>query len=616
LARLYDGRTRSTRGIYEESKTQVMSDLRINIIGNDKTKKAFKSVKENVSNVEKSLFSLKNILITVAGSMVIRQFGKLSNEFQNLQNRLKLVTSSTRELNAVQEELFQISRRTRGGFSETVELYQKLALQSQNLGLKNKELLQITENVNKVIGISGVNSIQASSGILQLSQAFASGRLQGDEFRSISENIPPLLDIFAKELGITRGELKKFGSEGKITSEVIATSLLKETDNINKQFQNIAPTLGSASTRIRNSFLTLVGTFNEVTGVANTLAASLMGISNNLDSLTDKMRDATPKVSDLRKELEELNESGINLGGLALKDPIGIFQSELVSQTNEEIKKAINILDVYRDRIQLIANGQITILEKTKETNETNIKAIKKQKQEIKNIHEAYLSHKKEVEVTNHLHIEIYEKLKEQNKQFSLSNEIFSMMTSEVSSFSRGIAESIVLGKELTASFKALAQQILVNIISKTIERLALLGIEKLLLGEIVNKEAEKDNLIRKQNTNLKRQIALNAMTGGGGSFLSGLFGGKASGGRASGGSVQKGKPYMVGERGAELFVPNQSGQIQQSARGGNGGSTTVNFNINTVDASGFEELLVRSRGTITQLINSAVNERGSKNLI
>jgi hypothetical protein len=72
----------------------------------------------------------------------------------------------------------------------------------------------------------------------------------------------------------------------------------------------------------------------------------------------------------------------------------------------------------------------------------------------------------------------------------------------------------------------------------------------------------------------------------------------------------------MVGEQGAELFIPNQSGQIQQSARGGNGGATTVNFNINTVDASGFEELLVRSRGTITQLINSAVNERGSKNLI
>ena len=84
----------------------------------------------------------------------------------------------------------------------------------------------------------------------------------------------------------------------------------------------------------------------------------------------------------------------------------------------------------------------------------------------------------------------------------------------------------------------------------------------------------------------------------------------------AKGGAVSKGEPTIVGERGAELFIPNQTGQITQSARGTGGGQTTVNFNINTVDASGFEELLVRSRGTITQLINSAVNERGSRNLI
>jgi hypothetical protein len=146
---------------------------------------------------------------------------------------------------------------------------------------------------------------------------------------------------------------------------------------------------------------------------------------------------------------------------------------------------------------------------------------------------------------------EITEQIKKGNDAFKIQDEIVKMIKDGVSSVSKSIAESIVLGKELTASFKALAQQILVNIISKTIERLALLGIEKLLLGDIVNKEAEKDNLIRKQNTNLKRQIALNAMTGGGGSFLSGLFGGKASGG-----SVQKGQPYMVGENGAEMFVP------------------------------------------------------------
>ena len=84
----------------------------------------------------------------------------------------------------------------------------------------------------------------------------------------------------------------------------------------------------------------------------------------------------------------------------------------------------------------------------------------------------------------------------------------------------------------------------------------------------------------------------------------------------AKGGAVSKGQPVVVGERGAEVFVPNSTGQITQAARGTGGGQTTVNFNINTLDASGFDDLLVRNRGTITQIINNAVNERGSRNLI
>ena len=84
----------------------------------------------------------------------------------------------------------------------------------------------------------------------------------------------------------------------------------------------------------------------------------------------------------------------------------------------------------------------------------------------------------------------------------------------------------------------------------------------------------------------------------------------------ASGGAVRKGQPTIVGERGAEMFIPNSSGQITQSARGTNGSPVNVNFNINTVDASGFEELLVRSRGTISQLINQSLNEKGQGNLI
>ena len=77
------------------------------------------------------------------------------------------------------------------------------------------------------------------------------------------------------------------------------------------------------------------------------------------------------------------------------------------------------------------------------------------------------------------------------------------------------------------------------------------------------------------------------------------------------GGRPPVGQPSIVGEKGAELFVPDQAGTVVPNDKLGMGQNLTVNFNINTVDARGFNELLVNSRGVIVNLINSAMNEKG-----
>ena len=82
------------------------------------------------------------------------------------------------------------------------------------------------------------------------------------------------------------------------------------------------------------------------------------------------------------------------------------------------------------------------------------------------------------------------------------------------------------------------------------------------------------------------------------------------------GGAVSKGKPVVVGERGAEMFIPNSSGQITQSARGTGGSPVNVNFTINTIDSRGFDEALVENRGTITSIINNAMNEKGARGIV
>ena len=87
--------------------------------------------------------------------------------------------------------------------------------------------------------------------------------------------------------------------------------------------------------------------------------------------------------------------------------------------------------------------------------------------------------------------------------------------------------------------------------------------------------------------------------------------------GRRLGGRMNQGQPYMVGEAGAELIIPDKpSNVVPNNKLGGMGKAVTVNFNISTVDARGFNELLVNSRGTIVNLINSAVNEKGRMAII
>ena len=183
-----------------------------------------------------------------------------------------------------------------------------------------------------------------------------------------------------------------------------------------------------------------------------------------------------------------------------------------------------------------------------------------------------------------------------QGQLTTIGQTIGKSLSGGIEKFSDAFARSVILGEKLSDSFKKMAQQLGIKILSSLIEILARKSVE-LAIEKMITKEKQK-----------QAALAFSQSLSGLGS-LGSFF-------RQSGGSVQKGRPYVVGERGPELFIPNSTGQVTQAARGTNGGQTTVNFNINTLDASGFDELLIRNRGTITSIINSAVNERGSKNLI
>ena len=111
------------------------------------------------------------------------------------------------------------------------------------------------------------------------------------------------------------------------------------------------------------------------------------------------------------------------------------------------------------------------------------------------------------------------------------------------------------------------------------------------------------------------QQAIIKPITGKIEGFLGGIFSEK----KALGGFVKAGNPYMVGESGRELFVPSQNGQIvsnQDLKQTGTSSAPTVNFNISTVDAAGFDQLLASRKGLITQIINNAMNNQGKMGIV
>lgn len=225
-------------------------------------------------------------LFTLAGAgFGVRGLGRMIDTYTRLQNRIRVVTEGQRELESVTGQLFDIARKTRSSFEATTTIYTRLALASENLGITHEQTARFTELLNKATLISGASSNEARYGIIQLSQALAAGALRGDELRSVLEQMPVVAGVIADALGITRGELRKLGAEGKITADAIVKAMLNAGEDIDERFGKTIPTVAQGFTILGDSVTQAVGKLDKALGVSRRLAKMLIGLADNAEQL-------------------------------------------------------------------------------------------------------------------------------------------------------------------------------------------------------------------------------------------------------------------------------------------------------------------------------------------
>ena len=231
--------------------------------------------------------SLRSLATYMAGVVTVGAAINKIDAYTNLQNRLKLVTSSQQELNQATADTFSIAQRTASSWDSVAMVYQRFADNADRLNITMKQTAALTETVSKAISISGGSAASADAALMQFGQALASGVLRGEEFNSIAEQAPGLLKAIAFGLDTNVGSLRAMAAEGKITGDVLVDALSKAQPYIDELFNKTDFTIGQEFTRLSNEITKFVGEAGKGTGAANALGGAVGLLAQNLSTIAD-----------------------------------------------------------------------------------------------------------------------------------------------------------------------------------------------------------------------------------------------------------------------------------------------------------------------------------------
>lgn len=231
----------------------------------------------------------------------------LADTYGQLSARLRLVTQYSGDFAEVQQALQESARNTRSDLGGTVNLYAQLAPSLRAIGIDGKQSVGIITTINKAIGLSGASSQAAEAALMQLGQGFASGALRGEELNSVMEQTPALAQAIADGLGVTRGELRTLGAEGKLTAEVVATALQKVADQVDRDFAQAPVTVGQAFTNLKNQFMVFVGAVDSSSGGTSALAGAINAVADEFANAGPVVTAFSAAISTLANGIDAIN---------------------------------------------------------------------------------------------------------------------------------------------------------------------------------------------------------------------------------------------------------------------------------------------------------------------
>ena len=578
--------------------------------------RALQGVQNRTNALQRSFGGLKAAIGGVGISLLARQAVRTSINFDKLNLRLGLLTKATGDFSAAQkiatdgQKLFGLSA------TEALEGVTNITARLKPLGVSLEDIRTTFIGFNTAAKLGGANAQEASNAFRQLAQALGSGRLAGDEFRSVSEQIPLILKPLADELDVDVGKLKELAAQGKLTSDVVIRALRKlgtqggedlkailENDptqvfkNLSNEAENLSRAVGEqltpailpvikALTELTKSAVEFVNSpIAKTAAIFAAIAFAAKGVAVLLPVLTAGLIKVAAAGGVLTIALNAIPF-------VAAATAIGGVVTALIKVTSEQKKftKALQDGDkaALKSELNRLFITRQKLLQRLGTAQENNNKraeaSLKRQLAELnKNYDQVQKRLLTEIDKTNEIEKQ-NKKLQEQEELQKKNQEAAAKLKEKMTAVGEEIETSIKGNLRDAITGAQSFGQAMTNVLNRIRDKIIDAQIDKILGNFGENFGASASGGKRK----------------GLGGFLGGIFGGLF---RANGGPVKAGQPYIVGERQPELFVPRTSGTILPSTNIGGGDNTTNMVTVN-VDASGSS---VAGNSTDAQALGAAI---------
>lgn len=251
----------------------------------DSIERGAKRADRQVNTLKTSIKALTRVIHLLLAAEAVRQFIDMAEQAKMLRVKIKMLTGDAEAAGRVFDGLKKISKETGQSLKDTGELWQGLAISLKNTSATEGQLLNLVGTIQKMGALGGASAEQMSNSMRQFRQSIDGGVLRAEEFNSLLENTPTIVQTMARHMGLSMGQFRAEMMDGKITAERMVNAIQAATQETNEKFAQLPRTSGKAINELKVEVMGLVEQLDDLFGISDGVVSAIDLITGGVEGL-------------------------------------------------------------------------------------------------------------------------------------------------------------------------------------------------------------------------------------------------------------------------------------------------------------------------------------------